>query len=161
MGSFPGPIYSASWWPYRLGSITTSPRHRATLDYRCVKTKTARVHRNVTSKLHVHARADDRDRAAIAVVGRIDDELIIERHRGGEQRERIIRLDDLFGAGMGQHAVADENAQAPVIEKLFVHARNTIDDICGRRQCRRTCWWPAPDRSHPGSCPCGRGSGSR
>src|SRR5438874_8455253 len=82
----------------------------------------------------MHARADHRHRAAVAVIRRIDDELIIERHGRGQQRERIIGLDDLFGSGMWQYAVADQDAESSVIEELPVHAGNAVDDS-SKTQC--------------------------
>src|SRR5215472_11998865 len=76
----------------------------------------------------MHARADHRNGAAVAVVGRIDDELIIQRHGRGEHRERIISLDDLLEPRMRQHAVPDQKAKSAVIEKLLVHSGNAVDD---------------------------------
>ena len=73
------------------------------------------------SKLCVQPRSDNRDRAAIAVIGWIGDELIIEGHAPGEHGEAVVHLDDLFGAGIWQPTIADENAEAACIEKGLVH----------------------------------------
>src|SRR5271168_2946431 len=58
-------------------------------------------------KLRMQPRRDDRNRAAILVVRRIEDELIIQRQLKERHRQFVIALDNLFGAGMRQHAVAD------------------------------------------------------
>src|SRR5271168_1857454 len=80
--------------------------------------------RDLRSKLGVPARADHRHRTAVAIVGRVDDELIIERHRRGEHRKRVIGLHDLFETGMRQHAVADQDAQPAVVEKSLMLGGN-------------------------------------
>src|SRR5262249_7674612 len=69
-----------------------------------------------------------RDRAAICVVGWVDDELVIEGHSPSEQREAVIGLDDLFMAGVRQNAVADQDAKTTSIEEGLVHPRNPVDD---------------------------------
>ena len=68
-------------------------------------------------------------RAAIGVVGRVDDELIVDSNpRRGGKRVAVIRLDDLLEAGMRQLPVADEDAQSAGIEKGLMHAGNAVDD---------------------------------
>ena len=69
--------------------------------------------------------------AAIGVVSRIGDELIVEADfcRGGKS-VAVIGLDDLLQPGMWQLAVADDNPQASGVEIGGVGAENAIDDAC-------------------------------
>src|ERR1700728_107659 len=79
-------------------------------------------------KIAVQPRGDDRGRAAVFVVTGIDDELVIERQLEVRNGQRVIGLDDLFRTGMRQHAVADQDAETAVVEKLFVDFGNAVDD---------------------------------
>src|SRR5437588_11062324 len=81
-----------------------------------------------TSKLRAQPRADHGDRTAIAVVGRVDDELVVDREPPGKQRQAVIGLDDLFRARMRQLAVAHDNAEAAGVEECLMHARNAVDN---------------------------------
>src|SRR5580692_7576210 len=68
-------------------------------------------------------------RPAIGVVGRVDDELVIEADfRRGGNRVAVISLDDLLQTGMRKHSVADQDAEAAVIQKRLVDAGNSVDD---------------------------------
>src|SRR5438105_6473724 len=81
-----------------------------------------------SSKLRAQAGADHRHRAAVAVIGRVHDELVVEGQPPREQRKTVIHLDDLLGAGIGELSIADENAEAARIEESLVRIRNAIDD---------------------------------
>src|SRR5271165_323396 len=64
-------------------------------------------------KLRMQAKCEDRDRAALAVVGRIVNELVIAGHPGEAERgETIIGLDYLLRPGFGQLSIADNAAEA-------------------------------------------------
>src|SRR5579862_329662 len=75
----------------------------------------------------MQARGDNRSRAAILVVSGVDDKLVIERQLKERHRQLVIGLEDLLESGMGQHAVADQNAKAAVVEISLVHTRNAVD----------------------------------
>ena len=63
------------------------------------------------SELDVQAKAQDRHRAAIGVVGGIGDELVIQRHLGsGKQRSAVIDLRHCLVVIMYQAAVTDQGA---------------------------------------------------
>jgi len=56
--------------------------------------------------------SEDRDRAAVAVVSRVVDELIVERDVGeAEYGNAVICFKDLLGPGIWKSAVADDPAQ--------------------------------------------------
>src|SRR5262249_55031678 len=68
------------------------------------------------------------DRAAVGVVARIDDELIIERELGrGGERVAVIGFENLLRAGARQLAVADEDPEAAGVEESLVHAGSSVD----------------------------------
>src|SRR5262245_2939763 len=69
--------------------------------------------------------------AAIGVVSRIGDELIVEADfcRGGKC-VAVIGLDDLLQPGMWQRACADERRQGSGVIIGGVCAGNAIDDAC-------------------------------
>src|SRR5882757_1720631 len=75
----------------------------------------------------MHSKTDHRNRAAVAVVGRIYNELIVQRDLRGKHRKTIIGLDDLFAARIWQLAIADQDAESAGIEKRLVHAGNAVD----------------------------------
>src|SRR5271165_4304735 len=65
--------------------------------------------------------ADDRNRAAVAVISRVGNELIIEGDPPGENGQAVIHLENFLSARIGQLAVADQDAQAAGIEKRLMH----------------------------------------
>src|SRR5580704_3406667 len=80
------------------------------------------------SEIGFGAKADDRNRPTVAVIGGIDHELIIDRGLPVVHRKQIIGLDDLLRAGMRQLSVADQDAQPAIVEKLLVDLGNAVDD---------------------------------
>src|SRR5207244_4244554 len=72
------------------------------------------------SELRAQARAEHRYWSAVAVVGGIDDELIVERHPPAEDREAVVHLQDPLGSRIRQDAVTHEDAEAAGIEKRLV-----------------------------------------
>jgi hypothetical protein len=80
------------------------------------------------SELHVQARAENRHRAAIAIVGRVVDELIIQRDVPDVDRKRVIGLDDLFETGMRQLSIADHDAEPAVVEERLMAGRYVVND---------------------------------
>ena len=62
------------------------------------------------SEIGFGAKADDRNRPAVAVIGGIDHELIIDRGLPVVHRKQIIGLDDLLRARMRQLSIADQDA---------------------------------------------------
>ena len=68
-------------------------------------------------KLCVHAHREHGHRAAVAVVRRVGDPLVVEAHvREVQHRERIVRLDDLFSPRVRQAAIAHEQAQTTGVQ---------------------------------------------
>ena len=83
-----------------------------------------------SSELGVQTCSDHGNRSAIMVVARVDYKLII----GAEpitlcDRQAVIGLDDLLETGMRQFPVPDDDAEAAVIEKGLMHARDAVDDF--------------------------------
>src|SRR6516164_5681192 len=76
----------------------------------------------VRLELRVQARSNDRDRAAVAVVRRVGNELIIQGHAPGKDGEAVVGLDDLLAAGVRKHSVADQDAEASGVEVGLMHA---------------------------------------
>ena len=78
-------------------------------------------------KLQVQPQAEDRDGTAVAVVGRVLNELIV----GGEMREArqadiVICFEDLLGPGIRQLTVADDHAEAARGEVQFSLVRDSV-----------------------------------
>jgi hypothetical protein len=68
-------------------------------------------------KLRVQPYRGDRYRTAVAIVRRMINPLIIEGEMSGvPHRERIIRFDDLFRAGVRQTTVAHQNAESAAVQ---------------------------------------------
>src|SRR5258707_13836938 len=78
--------------------------------------------------LRMQAYAEHRNGTAVAIVGRIDDELIVERDPRSKHRKAIIGLEDFFVAGMRQHAVANQDSKSAGVEKRLVHVGDAVDD---------------------------------
>ena len=72
------------------------------------------------SELSVQSRGKDRDWSTIAVVRRIDDELVVEGHPTERHREAVVRLKDLLGAWMRKLSVPGKNAKTTRVEKCFM-----------------------------------------
>ena len=105
---------------------------------RCCDERAGFVHRRTAAggaeaelaarlKFGLRPHAKHRRWAAIAVIGGVDDELVIERHVPGIDRQLIIGLDDLFQARMRQLSVADLKTQAAGVEKSLVRGRDAVD----------------------------------
>src|ERR1700675_999893 len=75
----------------------------------------------------MHSKTEHRDRAAVAVVGRIYNELVVQRYLRGKHRKAIIGLEDLFAARIWQLAIANQDAESAGIEKCLVHAGDAVD----------------------------------
>src|SRR5713226_8601450 len=79
-------------------------------------------------KLRAQPRPDDRHWAAVAIVGGIDDELIVGRGPPIADRKAVVGFQDLLEAGMRQLAVADQDAEPAGIEVSLMHTRNAVDN---------------------------------
>ena len=73
-------------------------------------------------------RPEHGNRAAVAVVGGIGDELIVERDPPERNRESVIGLDDLFGAGMRQLPSPTRMPSPPSLKNASCIGRNAVDD---------------------------------
>ena len=64
-----------------------------------------------------------------SIVGRIDDELIIDGKAGrGGERVALISLDDLLKSRVRQLPVSNEDTQSSGIQESLVHAGDSVDD---------------------------------
>jgi hypothetical protein len=80
------------------------------------------------SVLDVPLQGENRNGAAVAVVSRVVDELIVERELGeAEYGDSVICFEDLFGAGVGQLAVADNPAETAGGQIELALVRDPID----------------------------------
>jgi len=80
------------------------------------------------SELRVQPRTENGNRSAVAVVGGIDHELVVQCDARERQRKAVVGFDDLLGTGMRQLSIADENAEPAGVEKRYVFSRNPVDD---------------------------------
>ena len=80
------------------------------------------------SKLGAQPSSDHRDRAAITVVRRISNELIVEREPPREERQAVVHFDDPFGPWIWQPTITHEDAETPGIEKRLMHTWDSVDD---------------------------------
>src|SRR5229473_1432965 len=78
--------------------------------------------------LRMHAETEHRNRAPVAVVCGIYDELIVQRDPRSKHWKAVIRLEYFLVAGIRQLSVADQNSQSAGVEKRLVHAGNAVDD---------------------------------
>src|SRR3974390_1970993 len=76
----------------------------------------------------MQAHTKHRNRAPVAIVGWIDDQLIVQRDPRGKPGKAVIRLEDSLIAGMRQLAVADQDAKSAGIEESLMHAGDAVDD---------------------------------
>src|ERR1700730_13416403 len=80
-------------------------------------------------ELCVQPHRDDRHRSAVAIVGWVIDPLIIEAQMcGPEDRERIIRFDDLLGARVRQPPIADQDAEPAGVQVTLARGRYAVVD---------------------------------
>src|ERR1700738_4792844 len=79
----------------------------------------------------MHPKAEHRNRASVAIVRRIYDELIVQRDLRGKHRKAVIRLEDLFATRIWQLAVANQDSQSAGVEKRLMHVGNAVDDTGG------------------------------
>src|SRR5580698_709147 len=71
-------------------------------------------------ELRMQPQGDQRYRAAVPIVGRVIDPLIVHADMCNlEHRQRIIGLDDLLRTGMRQPAVTHEYAEAAGVQVTF------------------------------------------
>ena len=73
-------------------------------------------------------RADHGRGAAIAVVAWIVDELIVQRYAPAVERKHVIGLYNTLETRVRQLSVADQYAQATIVQKNLVTGRDIIDD---------------------------------
>src|ERR1700740_756790 len=78
--------------------------------------------------LRMQANTKHRGRASVAIVGGIDDELIVERDPRGKPGEAVIGLEDPLVARMRELAVANQDAQTAGIQKRLMHASDAVVD---------------------------------
>jgi len=71
------------------------------------------------SELRVQPRTENGNRSAVAVVGGIDHELVVQCDAPERQRKAVVGFDDLLGTGMRQLSIADENAEPAGVEKRY------------------------------------------
>jgi len=78
----------------------------------------------------MYTRAENRDRAAVAIVGGIDDKLIVgSRRKPACDLRAVIALDDVFESVVRQASVADQNAKTARCEIIPGGVREIVDDI--------------------------------
>src|SRR5258708_24588347 len=80
--------------------------------------------------LGMQAYTEHRNRAAVAIVGWVDDQLIVERDPRSKHRKAIIGLEDFFVAGMRQHAVANQDSKSAGVEKRLVPVGDAVHYAC-------------------------------
>src|SRR5258707_14545700 len=81
------------------------------------------------SKLGVQPQRHHRYRSSVAIVGWVIDPLIVDAQmRGAEDRERIIRFDDLLGTRTRQPTVADQNSESAGVQVAFARGGNAVVD---------------------------------
>src|ERR1700732_477241 len=80
------------------------------------------------SVLRVHPQTEHGDGAAVAIVGGVDDELIVQCDPRSQHRKTVVSLEDPFGTGIGQLSVANQNSEASGIEERLVHFGDAVDD---------------------------------
>src|ERR1700722_6614884 len=86
-------------------------------------------HGAIFSELPMQTAGQDLNRAAIPVIRRVVDELVVGRDmRQTEHGEAIIRLNDLLRTGMQQLPVADDTTQAAGAQVFLGLMRNLIGD---------------------------------
>src|SRR5579883_830474 len=78
--------------------------------------------------LRVQANTENRGRASVAVIGGIDDQLIVERDLRGKPGKAVIGLEDAFVTRMRQLAVADQDTKAAGVEKRLMNIDDAIVD---------------------------------
>src|SRR6516225_5783630 len=75
----------------------------------------------------MQAHTEHRGRASVAIVGWIDDQLIVQRDLRRKPRKAVKGLEDSFIAGMRQLSIANENSEPAGIEKGLMHADDAVD----------------------------------
>src|SRR6185503_7780039 len=113
--------------PRRRGRIARTPPHaRGRL---CQKTLLAHPWSVAALELPVRTASKDVRRAAVCVVARIAQKLIIETQpRGGRDGVAVIGLENRLGPIVGQLPVADQDAEAAGVEERDVSVADTVDD---------------------------------
>src|SRR5581483_12451772 len=78
--------------------------------------------------LRVQANTENRGRASVAVIGGIDDQLVVERDLRGKPGKAVIGLEDAFVARVRQLAVADQDTEAAGVEKRLMNIGDAVVD---------------------------------
>ena len=95
----------------------------------CQKTLLAHPWSVAALELPVRTASKDVRRAAVCVVARIAQKLIIETQpRGGRDGVAVIGLENRLGPIVGQLPVADQDAEAAGVEERDVSVADTVDD---------------------------------
>ena len=69
------------------------------------------------SEFGVQTRSDHGNGAAVLVVSRVCDQLVIDSRAPGKERQAVIGLDNLLEARMGKLPVANQNPKTARIQK--------------------------------------------
>src|SRR5215469_1979093 len=110
----------------KFGNLVSPLRWPLRRDWRPVV-----IRRSARSILQAQLQGENRDRAAVAIVGRVVDELIVECALGeAGYGDAVIGFEDLLGAGIGQLAVADDPAQTAGGEVQLALVRDPVDCAC-------------------------------
>src|ERR1700722_16608044 len=92
----------------------------------------------------MNLQGEDRYRPAVAVIRRVVDELVVETEmRPFEHADAVKGFEDLFRAGVGQLAVADDAAE-PAGGEIKLALMGDPADRAGEPE---RVVWPAPSRS--------------
>src|SRR5262249_39290124 len=121
-----GSVFSSTTARPSRSDAAASASVTATGTDTCAAIRERRRDFRMRSKLAVKSRRDDGCGPGIAIVARIVDELVVERHPPAVERQAVVGFDDLLGPVMRQHAVADQDAEAARIQERLVHTRDAV-----------------------------------
>src|SRR6516162_10760417 len=80
------------------------------------------------SELHTRAQTKDRNRPPVPVVGRVVDELIVDRQMGeGGYGDTVVCFQDLLGTRIWQLAIAENPAKTAGREIQLTLLRDSVD----------------------------------
>src|ERR1700730_12673446 len=80
------------------------------------------------SKLRMQTRSNHRYGSSIPVIGRIGDELVIQRELPGINRQTVIDFQDFLSTRMRKHPISYQSAISACSEISLVHARYCIEN---------------------------------
>src|SRR3954451_498100 len=128
---------------------------------RCRSSRASRCSSEPRSELAVQPSREYRHRAAISVVGRVDDELVV----GGEgetlvQRVGVIGFEDALAAVV-ERAIADENTEAAGGQEVAIILRDGIDGATDADHVIGPAPFRALDRKTAGQAAVNVGEGQR